>query len=82
MGIVDQRGAWIEVEGRRVDLIYRDLGRVAAAIEDSRAGRVGTHFQVVHPAGFSPQIYAAEVHFCHPLEDLLVLRERAGLEES
>jgi hypothetical protein len=62
-------GAWIDVEGQRVDLIYRDLGRVRAAIDDCRAGRIKTHFQVGHPAGFSPQIYAAEVHFCRALED-------------
>ncbi len=62
-------GARIEVEGQKVDLIYRDLGRVGAAINDCRAGRVGTHFQVGHPAGFSPQIYAAEVYHCRPLQD-------------
>lgn len=62
-------GAWIEVEGQRMDLIYRDLGRVGAAIDDCRAGLIETHFQVGHPAGFSPQIYAAEVHLCRALED-------------
>lgn len=62
-------GAWIEVEGHRVDLIYRDLGRVRAAIGDCRAGRTDTHFQGGHPAGFSPQIYAAEIHFCRALQD-------------
>jgi hypothetical protein len=62
-------GAWIEVEGQRVDLIYRDLDRVGAAIDDCRAGRIGTHFQVGHPAGFSPQIYAAEIYLCRALKD-------------
>jgi hypothetical protein len=62
-------GAWIEAEGQRIDLIYRDLGRVRVVVEDCREGRVETHFQVGHPAGFSTQIYAAEVHLCRTLED-------------
>jgi hypothetical protein len=62
-------GAWIEIEGHRVDLIYRDIDRVRLAIEDCRAGRIETHFQVGHPAGFSNQIYAAEIHLCRPLLD-------------
>ncbi len=62
-------GAWIEVAGQRVDLLYRDLRRVSGAINDCQAGRIGTHFQAGHPAGFSPQIYAAEVHLCRLLQD-------------
>ncbi|MBA2312621.1 MAG: nucleotidyltransferase domain-containing protein [Actinobacteria bacterium] len=62
-------GAWIEVDGRRIDLLFRDLERVAEAIDDCRAGRIATHFQVGHPAGFSTQIYAAEVHLCRVLQD-------------
>jgi hypothetical protein len=62
-------GAWIEVQGQRVDLLYRDVASVGEAIQDCRAGRVETYFQVGHPAGFSPQIYAAEIHLCSPLHD-------------
>lgn len=62
-------GAWLVVQGLSVDLLYRDLGRVREAIADCRAGHVGTHYQAGHPAGFSPQIYAGEIHFCEPLYD-------------
>ncbi|MBA3431477.1 MAG: nucleotidyltransferase domain-containing protein [Actinobacteria bacterium] len=62
-------GAWLQVRGRRVDLIYRDLDRVRAAIEECRAGRVPISFQVGHPASYSPQIYAGEIALCRPLED-------------
>src|SRR5262249_59778365 len=31
-------GAWLTVDGRRVDLLYRDLARVRAVLEACRAG--------------------------------------------
>ena len=62
-------GGWLLVRGQRLDLIYRELNSVRRAIEDCRAGHIKTHFQVGHPAGFSPQIYAGEIHFCKPLHD-------------
>ena len=75
-------GAWLQVEGRRVDLIYRNLSSVAEAIRRCREGRVETSFQVGHPAGFSAQIYAAEVHLCLVLQDphgvLAALKEQTS----
>lgn len=38
-----------------------------AASEDERSATAG--YQAGHPAGFSPQIYAGEIHFCEPLYD-------------
>ncbi len=62
-------GAWLRIEGRRVDWIYRDLDLVARTIEDLCTGHPSTHFQVGHPAGFSTEIYAAEVHLAEVLFD-------------
>ncbi|MBA2273883.1 MAG: nucleotidyltransferase domain-containing protein [Actinobacteria bacterium] len=62
-------GAWLRIEGRRVDWIYRDLQLVTQTIEDLCAGHPATHFQVGHPAGFSTEIYAAEVHLAEILFD-------------
>lgn len=62
-------GAWLIVEGRRVDLIYRNLERVEAALRDCRSGKTSTHFQVGHPAGFTSQIYAGEIDTGLPLQD-------------
>ena len=62
-------GAWLQVGGRRMDWIYRDLDLVARTIEDLCDGRPATHFQVGHPAGFSTEIYAAEIHFGEVLFD-------------
>ena len=64
-------GAWLRVDGRRVDLIYRDLGRVATTIEDCRAGRATCDHQLGHPDGFHNHIYAAEVHYAVALFDPL-----------
>lgn len=62
-------GAWLEVEGRRVDWLYRDLARVRRVIEACRAGQVTCDYQPGHPHGFLSAIYLAEVHDCRPLVD-------------
>jgi hypothetical protein len=62
-------GAWLQVEGQRVDWLYRDLERVARAIADCRAGRVTCDHQLGHPDGFHNHVYAAEVHHCRVLHD-------------
>ncbi|WP_434042798.1 MULTISPECIES: nucleotidyltransferase domain-containing protein [Sorangium] len=62
-------GAWLEVEGRRVDWLYRDLARVRRVIEACRAGQVTCDYQPGHPHGFLDAIYLAEVHDCRPLVD-------------
>ncbi len=56
-------GAWLEIEGRRVDWIYRDLSRVERAIADARRGRISSHYQPGHPHAFHSYIYAGEAHF-------------------
>ncbi|WP_438024057.1 nucleotidyltransferase domain-containing protein [Sorangium sp. So ce233] len=62
-------GAWLEIEGRRVDWLYRDLARVRRVIEACRAGQVTCDYQPGHPHGFLDAIYLAEVHDCLPLVD-------------
>lgn len=62
-------GAWLKIEGRRMDWIYRDLDLVMRTVEDLCAGHPATHFQVGHPAGFSTEIYAAEIHLSEVLFD-------------
>lgn len=55
-------GAWLEIGGRRVDWIYRDLSRVARAITDARKGKISSHYQPGHPHAFHTHIYMGEVH--------------------
>ena len=75
-------GAWLTVQGQRVDFIYRELGRVAASVEDARAGRVSLHAQVGHPHGIHGHHYAAELAICVPISDptgrLAALKEHLG----
>jgi len=62
-------GAWLTIEGRRVDWLYRDVDRVATAIAESRAGRSRCHYQIGHPHGFHTHTYLAETFHCRPLHD-------------
>lgn len=62
-------GGWLEIEGRRVDWIYRDLSRVERAIADARRGRISSHYQPGHPHAFHDYIYAGEAHYARIRHD-------------
>jgi hypothetical protein len=62
-------GAWLNVDGRRVDLLYRDLGKVRAVIEACRAGKVERAYQPGHPHAFVSSIYMGEVALARVLWD-------------
>jgi hypothetical protein len=62
-------GGWLLIGGVHVDLLYRDLDRVAAAIDDAHAGKVERYYQPGHPHAFLPTIYMGEVACARPLHD-------------
>jgi predicted nucleotidyltransferase len=62
-------GGWLLVDGVHVDLLYRDLERVAAAIDDAHAGKVERFYQPGHPHAFLPTIYVGEVACARVLRD-------------
>jgi hypothetical protein len=62
-------GGWLLIEGRQVDLLYRDLTRVRAVIEQCVRGEIDAVYQLGHPLGFQNQIYAGEIHICRPFHD-------------
>lgn len=62
-------GAWLWVEGRRVNWQYRDLARIQAAIENARAGGSTGFYQLGHPHGFFSHYYLGELAYCKPLYD-------------
>jgi predicted nucleotidyltransferase len=62
-------GGWLKVQGRSVDLLYRDLARVAEVVADCRAGCIAIHYQPGHPHGFATPIYMGEVATCKDLWD-------------
>jgi predicted nucleotidyltransferase len=62
-------GGWLLIGGIHVDLLYRDLDRVASAIDDARAGKVEPYYQPGHPHAFLPAIYVGEVAHARLLHD-------------
>jgi hypothetical protein len=62
-------GAWLTVDGRRVDLLFRELGKVRAVIEACHAGRIERVYQPGHPHAFVSAIYMGEVAFARVLWD-------------
>ena len=62
-------GAWLTVDGRRVDLLYRDLSKVRTVIEACRAGRIERIYQPGHPHAFVSSIYMGEVALARLLWD-------------
>jgi predicted nucleotidyltransferase len=81
-GLFIDGGAWLTLDGIRVDWIYRDLDRQTAAVEEGRAGRSATHFQPGHPFGFRTDIYLAELANAVALHDphVELARLRARLD--
>ncbi|MFJ5643391.1 nucleotidyltransferase domain-containing protein [Streptomyces sp. NPDC093223] len=73
-------GAWLTVDGRPVDWIYRDLDRVHRIWEECRAGRFEIGAQPGHPLGVYSHAYAGEVALgrilADPAGELRALQER------
>jgi predicted nucleotidyltransferase len=62
-------GGWLVVGGVHVDLLYRDIDRVAAAIDDAHVGKVERFYQPGHPHAFLPTIYMGEAAGARLLHD-------------
>lgn len=62
-------GGWLRIQSHPVDFLYRDVTRVAAAIDTCLAGTITTHYQPGHPHGFVSAIYLGEIAICRPLWD-------------
>lgn len=73
-------GAWLTIDGHRVDWIYRDLDRVHRVWRECRAGRFEIGTQPGHPLGVYSHSYAGEVALGQVLADpdgeLRTLREQ------
>lgn len=62
-------GAWLAIEGRKVDLLYRNADAVEAVMDSCRAGVVTMDYQPGHPHGFCSAIWMGEIAYCQPLHD-------------
>lgn len=62
-------GGWIVVEGYHVDLIFRDINRVAQVINECLTGKVSTHYHTGHPHAYLNAMYMGEISICKILGD-------------
>lgn len=62
-------GGWLSLEGRKVDLLYRDGEAVAQVIDACRTGLITMDYQPGHPHGFCSATWMGEVALCQPLHD-------------
>lgn len=73
-------GAWLEVDGKPVDWIRRDLDRVEEQWVRAQRGEHAFHVQAGHPLGFLDVAYVGELAHARilqdPTDELQRLRER------
>ena len=62
-------GAWLTIDGQRVDWLFKDLARIRRVIAECRAGRPEVAYQLGHPHAFVSAIYLGEIDCCVPLAD-------------
>jgi predicted nucleotidyltransferase len=62
-------GAWLTVEGQRVDLLYRSLSKVEQTLEEALQGRFEVDFEQQPPFGFFGPTLLGEVAITVPLHD-------------
>jgi hypothetical protein len=62
-------GAWLAVEGQRLDLLYRSLDVAEKTIEECRHGGFESDYRQQVPYGFHSYIYLGELSICEPLYD-------------
>jgi predicted nucleotidyltransferase len=60
-GGVFNGGAWLQVDGRKVDVHYRDLDDVEYRLAEARAGRFGVERLMFHLAGIPTYLVVAEM---------------------
>lgn len=60
-GRIVNGGAWLTVEGVRVDLVYRDLGQVERWLADAEAGRFEVQREVGYLAGIATYVPVGEL---------------------
>ncbi|WP_407184707.1 DNA polymerase subunit beta [Bradyrhizobium centrosematis] len=62
-------GAWLSIQGKKVDLLYRRTDEVERVMTDCRHGTVLMAYQPGHPHGFCSAIWMGEIAYCQPLHD-------------
>lgn len=60
-------GAWFDIDGTKVDVIYREVGAVQHWIDEAEAGRFEVELLGGFLAGFPTTVLVGEVALCQPL---------------
>jgi hypothetical protein len=66
-------GAWLDIDGTKVDLIYREIGAVRHWIDEASEGRFSVELLNGYLAGFDSTILVGEVAVAKPLRGTLPL---------
>ena len=62
-------GAWLTIQGQRVDFLYRNIDFVTATLDECSAGSIRSDYWQQPAYGFHSYIYCAETAICRPLYD-------------
>jgi len=62
-------GAWLTIEGQRLDFLYRNIDFVATILGDCNRGETQSDYYQQPPYGFHSYIYCAEIKLCQILHD-------------
>jgi len=54
-------GGWLQIDGKAVDLIFRDLGRVENVIDQTNAGIFSNNYHLGHPHAYLSFMYRGEL---------------------
>ena len=62
-------GAWLAIQGQRVDFLYRNSDFVSRTLDDCVNGNFEIDYLQQPPYGFYSYMYCAETQICKPLHD-------------
>ncbi len=62
-------GAWLTIQGQRVDFLYRNIDFVSSTLDDCNAGIIRSDYWQQPGYGFHSFMYCTETKICRPLYD-------------
>ncbi|MBA2391940.1 MAG: nucleotidyltransferase domain-containing protein [Ktedonobacteraceae bacterium] len=62
-------GAWLTIEGQRVDFLYRNIDFVSSTLDECNAGTIHSDYWQQPAYGFHSFMYCTETLICRPLYD-------------
>lgn len=62
-------GAWLTIQGQRVDFLYRDIEFVSSTLDECNAGTLRSDYWQQPAYGFHNYIYCTETRICRALYD-------------